>query len=114
MQEYVPQPGFLALLMTGDGYCIGAKHGIGMYGKWVWGLKDHIDMGFMNLFNPKYLFNDYENKGTSEPIESDTLFENELAKERKAKVDIMEPAEGAAILSSGSEDEDFLMKWAVL
>ena len=60
LKEYVPQSGFLSLMMTADGNCIGSKHGIGFVGKWVWGLKDYIDMGFMNLFNPKYLFKDYE------------------------------------------------------
>lgn len=65
LEEYVPQKGFLSLMMTGDGNCIGTKHDITFVGKWVWHLKDHIDMGFMNLFDPKHLFVDYENKGTS-------------------------------------------------
>lgn len=70
LDEYVPQTGFLSLMMTGDGMCIGAKHGITFFGKWVWELKDYIDMSFMNLFNPKYLFKDYETKGIAEPIDN--------------------------------------------
>lgn len=66
---YVPQQGFLSLMMTGDGSCIGSKLGIGFHGKWVWRMKDHIDMSFMNLFDPKLLFHDYEKQGTKEPIE---------------------------------------------
>ena len=57
----MPQIGFLSLMMTGDGNCLGSKFGICFVGKWVWHLKDFIDMSFMDLFNPAYLFNDYEN-----------------------------------------------------
>lgn len=46
--------------MTGDGSALGSKHGITFVGKWVWGLKDYIDTGFMKLFDPHYLFKDYE------------------------------------------------------
>lgn len=74
--EYVPQQGFLSLMMTGDGECIGSKHGIGFYGTWVWGLKDFIDMSFMNLFNPKYLFENYETEGTSKPLPNFALFDD--------------------------------------
>lgn len=77
LEEYVPQTGFLSLMMTGDGNCIGAKFGMCFVGKWVWGLKDFIDMGFMDLFNPKYLFNDYENKGSEEPLENTILYDDE-------------------------------------
>ena len=73
--EYVPQTGFLSLMMTADRSCIGSKFGIGFVGNWVWELKDFIDMSFMDLFNPKYLYNDYETKGTSEPVESTAIFE---------------------------------------
>lgn len=59
LEKYVPQSGFLALLMTGDGKAIGHKFGIAFTGKWVWGLKDFIDVGFMKLFDPNNLFNDY-------------------------------------------------------
>ena len=64
LEKYVPQSGFLSLLMTGDGNCIGSKFGISFVGKWVWGMKDYIDMSFMNLFNPRYLYKDYETMGT--------------------------------------------------
>jgi selenide,water dikinase len=57
--KYVPQSGFLALLMTGDGKAIGTKFGIAFAGKWVWKMKDFIDAGFMKLFQPEYLFKDY-------------------------------------------------------
>jgi hypothetical protein len=46
--------------MTGDGKGIGSKFGIAFSGKWVWNMKDFIDTGFMKLFNPYYLFKDYD------------------------------------------------------
>jgi len=46
-------------MMTGDQKAIGAKYGITFVGKWVWDMKDFIDRGFMKLFDPNYLFNDY-------------------------------------------------------
>ena len=54
--KYVPQTGFLALLMTGDGKAIGTKFGIAFSGKWVWNMKTYIDVGFMKLFDPNYLY----------------------------------------------------------
>ena len=56
LKKYVPQTGFLALLMTGDGSAIGHKWGVAFEGKWVWGMKDYIDRSFMKIFDPNYLF----------------------------------------------------------
>ena len=44
--------------MTGDGKAIGTKFGIAFTGKWVWKRKDYIDVGFMKMFTPEYLFSD--------------------------------------------------------
>eukprot|EP00049_Salpingoeca_infusionum_P003764 m.70650 g.70650 ORF g.70650 m.70650 type:complete len:287 (+) comp12264_c0_seq9:267-1127(+) len=52
LTEYKPQGEFLSLLCLGDGTALGAKWGIPMRGKWVWKLKDHIDLKFMRLFDP--------------------------------------------------------------
>lgn len=52
MSAYIPQRTFLALLMTGDGQAIGTKFGMAWNGKWVWKMKDYIDVGFMKLFMP--------------------------------------------------------------
>ncbi len=59
LAKYVPQSGFLSLLMTGDGKAIGTKFGISFCGRWVWHMKDHIDVGFMKLFYANYLFKDH-------------------------------------------------------
>ena len=77
LSPYVPQDEFLALLMTGDGKAIGQKFGMAFSGKWVWKLKDFIDVGFMKLFDPHMLFNDYDTKGYAEPVEDNRLFEEE-------------------------------------
>ena len=78
-------------MMTGNGNAIGSKFGISIVGKWVWHLKDFIDMSFMNLFNPKYLFKDYETKGTAEPLDNFTLFDDADDKDKKNK-QLMEDA----------------------
>ena len=61
--------------MTGDGKAIGTKFGITFAGKWVWNMKNHIDTGFMKLFDPNYLFKDYKSKGTVERVEDNYMFE---------------------------------------
>ena len=74
---YVPQRTFLSLLMTGDQKAIGTKFGMAWSGKWVWNMKDYIDVGFMKLFQPQYLFRDYSSQGTAFPIENNELFDDE-------------------------------------
>ena len=46
--------------MTGDGSAIGTKFGIAFSGKWVWLMKDYIDSGFMKLFHPNFLYENYD------------------------------------------------------
>lgn len=77
LKPYVPQRSFLALMMTGDEKCIGSKYGITFTGRWVWRMKDHIDVSFMNLFSPYFLFKDYDTKGTAEPVVNTALFDTE-------------------------------------
>lgn len=77
MKPYVPQREFMALLMTGDEKCIGTKFGMAWSGKWVWKMKDYIDVGFMKLFQPQYLFRDYATAGMANPIENNELFGEE-------------------------------------
>lgn len=62
--------------MTGDGKAMGTKFGVSFSGRWVWEMKDWIDVGFMHLFQPEFLFKDYENQGTKYPLyENKELFE---------------------------------------
>jgi len=120
LDEYVPQRHFLSLMMTGDGMALGAKFGITFSGKWVWHMKDFIDRGFMNLFDPNYLFKDYQNKGTSEPLENNELFDDEKAELEvklaplRAKVANMDPAEAGALLSCSENEEEFHERLIIL
>lgn len=113
LEEYVPQQGFLSLLMTGDGKCIGSKYGIGFYGNWVWGLKDYIDMSFMNLFNANLLFEDFIEEGTKKPLPVFNMFEDateedlELIQSYKEMAASIEPAEAAKILACSPEEYTF-------
>ncbi len=50
LQAYTPQRHFLSLLMLGDARAIGTKFGITFTGRWVWNLKDHIDVTWMKRF----------------------------------------------------------------
>jgi len=70
------------LLMTGDGSAVGNKFGIAFSGRWVWKMKDYIDRSFMKLFDPNYLFKDYQTKGYTEPLENNELFESEKEEEK--------------------------------
>jgi len=107
-------------MMTGDGKCIGAKFGICFVGKWVWALKDYIDLSFMDLFNPKYLFKDYEEKGTAEPIENYSLFDDEdekrkaMIEEMKKQAAAMDAKTAAELLGCDEEETEFHLRWQVL
>lgn len=90
-KEYIPQKEFLALLMTGDGKAMGTKFGVAFSGKWVWEMKDWIDVGFMKLFQPEYLFEDYENQGTKFPrYDNKELFEQSAQDMNKKKQNAVE------------------------
>ena len=120
LTEYVPQIGFLSLLMTGDSMSLGSKFGICFSGRWVWELKDYIDMSFMDLFNPEYLFKDYKTKGTAEPIDNFQLFDDQTeatkktVEEWKEKVSKMDGATAAEILACGEDVVFFHDKWQIL
>ena len=103
--------------MTGDGRSIGSKHGIGFEGEWVWGMKDYIDMSFMNLFNPKYLFEDYEKNGTKYPKDNFALFDDvsddqkELINSLKLKVGDLEPEQAAKLIKNEEGSPDYLERF---
>lgn len=100
--------------MTGDGQALGTKFGVAFKGLWVWRMKDWIDVGFMKLFQPQYLFHDYENLGIAKPdYENKELFESAEAVNKKkqdavAKVATMTPEEGVACLHTDEKEEDFM------
>ena len=55
-------------MMLGNGKAIGTKFGLTFVGKWVWEMKDFIDLSFMHLFDPRYLYEDYPSKGLDNPV----------------------------------------------
>lgn len=120
LEKYEPQSEFLALLMTGDRKAVGTKFGFSFKGKWVWNMKDYIDVGFMKLFDPHYLFKDYETKGFEEPMENNELFEEEKKSEHeekariKEKVSLMTPEEAAEYMKADEENTEFLEQFTIL
>lgn len=113
MKPYVPQRSFLSLLMTGDGKAIGTKFGISFSGKWVWGMKDFIDLGFMKLFDPMFLYKDFASQGTKEPLENNELFDDVNAENEKVigplreRVKNMDPQQAGQLLSCDEEATEF-------
>jgi hypothetical protein len=120
LNEYAPQTEFLALLMTGDRKAVGTKFGMTFDGKWVWNMKNYIDLSFMNLFNPHFLFRDYDTKGCEEPQENNDLFEedqksvNEEKAKLKAETDEMSVEDGIKLMKAHEEHEEFLEQFMVL
>lgn len=120
LQEYKPQSEFLALLMTGDRRAVGSKFGFTFNGKWVWNLKDYIDVGFMKLFDPQRLFKDYDTKGTEEPVENNELFDeekksaDEAKMKAKAEADSISVDDAAEALSADEDHEEYLLQFMIL
>lgn len=120
LQPYVPQREFLSLLMTADLKAVGTKYGITFCGKWVWNMKDFIDRGFMKLFDPYYLFNDFDVKGTQEPLNNEELFDDENSKleseigHLREKVKTIDPAEAGQLLSCGEDETEFHERFMIL
>lgn len=120
LEVYTPQTEFLALLATGDYRGVGTRYGFSFAGKWVWNMKDYIDVGFMKLFDPENLFNDYKNKGTAEPLDFNALFEEELksaSDERirvKDKVKHLSSEDAAAMFRVSEDSEEYLEQFMIL
>ena len=120
LEKYTPQTEFLALLSTGDYRAIGTRYGFSFAGKWVWNMKDYIDVGFMKLFDPNNLFNDYKNKGTAEPLDFNALFEEELksaSDERlriKDKVKHLSVEDASKYFKVSEDSEEYLEQFMIL
>jgi selenide,water dikinase len=105
--KYEPQGDFLRLLMCGDGTAIGFRFGIALGGKWVWQLKDHIDVMFMNLFKLEFL------PSTCEGSLDTTQYD---AKQMTGSVSVyhVDAPLAAAELLRTDDQVDYLMNWAIL
>jgi selenide,water dikinase len=105
LKAYKPQDDFLKLLVCGDRTALGFRFGHPIYGKWVFQLKDAIDVGFMNLFKAENLTELVE----GEPY--NTLQYDAVVGERPPP---KEPSEAAALLQRTDDDVDFQEAWDVL
>ena len=106
--KYNPQDEFLKLIMCGDGTALGFRFGIPLQGKWVWELKDHIDVMFMDLFRAENL-PVIEDKG-EEGGEYDTS-QYDAMKERPSP---MSPDAAAIYLQRNDDGVDFQNAWNIL
>jgi selenide,water dikinase len=103
-KDYIPQEDFLKLLVCGDGTALGFRFGIPIHGKWVFQLKDAIDLTFMNLFKVENLPKLDEDK----PY--DTL-QYDAAGYRRSPIN---PPEAAALLRRTDNEVDYKEAWDVL
>ncbi|KAL7492896.1 hypothetical protein ACHAWT_002015 [Skeletonema menzelii] len=102
---YHPQDDFLKLLMCGDGTALGFRFGIPLYGKWVWKLKDHIDVMFMDLFDVAKLPKLDEKKDEYDTAQYDASIERPPP---------LDSDEAAKLLLRTDDDVDFRRAWDVL
>ena len=111
LTQYNPQDDFLKLLMCGDGTALGFRFGIPLQGKWVWKLKDHIDVMFMDLFRAEHLPVIKDNaQDDKEGGEYDTSQYDSL----KQRPTPMSPDDAAIYLRRSDDDVDFQKAWNVL
>lgn len=103
-KEYIPQDDFLKLLVCGDGTALGFRFGIPIHGKWVFQLKDAIDLSFMNLFKVENLPKLVKGK----PYDTSQY---DATQERRPPIDA---SEAAALLQRTDDDVDFQEAWDVI
>ncbi|KAL3936261.1 MAG: hypothetical protein SGBAC_008387 [Bacillariaceae sp.] len=104
LTAYDPQDDFLKLLVCGDGTALGFRFGFPIQGKWVFELKDAIDLSFMNLFKAENLPELVE----GQPYDTSQY---DATGERRPPLD---PIDAAAIWRRTDEDVNFQEAWDVL
>eukprot|EP01047_Picozoa_sp_COSAG01_P053514 COSAG01_NODE_5745_length_4062_cov_1.625284_2_plen_473_part_00 len=104
--NYAPQADFLRLLMCGDGTALGFRFGIAFSGQWVWKLKDHIDVMFMNLFKEEYL--PKSKAGSIDTAQYDAKKMDDYSAQQ------IDCAEAAQELLRTDDQVDYLQNWAIL
>jgi hypothetical protein len=133
MVQYEPQDDFLKLLMCGDGTALGFRFGVPLvslliilffapkslirynnslpqYGMWVWQLKNHIDLMFMDLFNVNKLVMAANKEGNQSQGKYDTS-QYDGYEETHAK---LHAAEAAALLMRTDDEVNYQAAWDVL
>lgn len=104
LKPYVPQDDFLKLLVCGDGTALGFRFGIPIYGKWVFRLKDKIDLMFMNLFKVENL------PVLEDGAKFDTSQYDAIADKDRVPLD---PAFAAEVIQREDDEVDFQLAWDV-
>ena len=102
---YHPQDDFLKLLMCGDGTALGFRFGIPLRGKWVWQLKDYIDVMFMDLFDVSKLQKLDGKKGKYDTSQYDASIQRPPP---------LEVEDAAKLLLRTDDEVDFHRAWDVL
>ncbi|GMH50241.1 hypothetical protein TrRE_jg1401 [Triparma retinervis] len=103
---------FLKLIMLGDGEAVGFRFGEYIRGRWVWELKDFIDVGFMDLFDVEKI----GGGGTEEGGSTKDYDEHESEREKEVRVEV----EGIDAETAGREisrtdgDVDVLRNWHIM
>ena len=74
----------------------------------------------MHLFDPRFLFEDYEKSGTEKPSEHTTVFEDDQAKNKaiieplKAGVEKMDGETAAKLLGCGEDEYEFHERFLII
>jgi len=103
--EYKPQDDFLKLLMCGDGTAFGFRFGLGLKGKWVWEMKNHIDQMFMDLFKEENL----PDLSNGAPLNCAQFDAHDVV-----DVDGILPEEAARELSRDDDGVKYLQNWGII
>lgn len=104
--DYTPQDDFLKLLVCGDRTAMGFRFGIPIQGKWVFQVKDAIDLQFMSLFRRENL----PVLRDGEPYDTSQYDAAQLTEKRKP----LPPLEAAELIQRTDDNVDYEMAWNVL
>ena len=108
LTEYEPQDDFLKLFSCGDGKALGLRFGLVFYGKWVFDLKNRIDLNFMQLFDPEKLPDRSRiSRGNYDTSQYD-------AQDDIADLPLLSPREAAKLLQRTDDDVDYRVAWKIL
>ena len=85
-------------------------------------MKDFIDRSFMKIFDPNYLFKDYQTEGTKEPLENNELFEEETKEDKLGQANArlfaatVEPDSAARMIKEEEElsQGGFMERWMII
>jgi len=109
--DYDPQSDFLKIMNCGDGTAIGFRFGLPLVGKWVFDLKDDIDVMFMDLFRLENLpsLNDKTNDDGRDGSIHVAQYDDAIR-----QIDRIDALEAAKILARSDDGVDYQEAWITL